>query len=141
MRVLFASRKWSIASWLIRFFTFSKFSHVAIRISDELVVHSTFADGGVHCISLNEFAEKYPGYIEIDIPLPDEKAAINYAMDQIGKPYDWTAIVGMVFQRKWHEEDSWFCNEYWEAIAKIGGRPRFRDEVHRITPQQSWAVL
>lgn len=140
MRVLFASKKFSVSSWLIRIFTFSKFSHVAMRISDDLVIDSTLFTG-VQCIRFVDFIKKYPGCEQLDIPLPNEINAINFAKNQVGKPYDWTAILGMVLQRKWHEEDSWFCNELWEAVAKAGGRPRFRDNVHRITPQQSWAVL
>ena len=140
MRVLFASKKLSIGSWLIRLFTFSKFSHMAMRISDDLVVDSTLLTG-VRCILFKDFIKKYPGCEQLEIQLPNEANAVNFALNQVGKPYDWTALVGMVLQRKWHEEDSWFCNELWEAAAKAGGKPRFRDDVYRITPQQSWAVL
>lgn len=140
MKVLFASKPYSLGSWIIKLFTFSKFSHVAVKISEELIVDSTLLTG-VRCISLDEFREHYPNFTEVNIELPNEIAAINFVLNQVGKPYDWTALLGMVLQRKWHEEDSWFCNELWEAAAKASGKPRFRDDVHRITPQQSWAVL
>lgn len=140
MKVLFASKPYSLGSCLIRLFTFSKFSHVAIKISDLLVIDSTLTTG-VRSISVETFTKQYPNYIEIDITVPNEYAAKDFLLTQIGKPYDWTALIGMVLQRTWHAHDSWFCSELLEAAAKAGGKPRFRDDVYRITPQQSWAVL
>jgi len=140
MKVLFVYNTFSISSWLIRFFTFSKFSHVAIKISDTVIVDSTLASG-VRAITTKEFIKHYPKYVELDVYIPNENLAKDFLLSQIGKPYDLTAIFGMVLQRKWHEEDSWFCSELLEAAIKAGGKPRFRDDVYRITPQQSWAVL
>ena len=140
MKVLYACKPYSLGSWIIRFFTFSKFSHTAIKVSEDLIIDSTLPTG-VRSITANEFAKHYPNYLELDIAVPNEDAARDFLLYQVGKPYDWTALLGMVLQRKWEEEDSWFCSELLEAAAKAGGRSRFRDDVYRITPQQSWAVL
>ena len=140
MKILFTSKPKSPSSWLIKACTFSKFSHVAVKVSDTLVVDTVLATG-VRCITIQEFSKHYPTYLELDVEVPDENAARDYLLTQIGKPYDWTALFGMVLQRKWHEDDSWFCSELLEAAIRAGGKPRFRDEVYRITPQQSWAVI
>lgn len=140
MKVIFTYHPYSVFSAAIRLATFSKFSHAALVLPNNLVVDSTLSDG-VHTSTMEEFCKKYANIVMVDIPVPDEYAAVNFAIDQIGKPYDWTALVGMVVQRNWQEDDSWFCSELVEAILKAGGTHRFRDELSRITPQMSWAVL
>jgi uncharacterized protein YycO len=77
----------------------------------------------------------------ISVKLPNEEAAVDFAYKQVGKKYDYTAILGMLMRRDWKEDDDWFCSELVEAILAAGGRQRFRDAIHRITPHQSWSVI
>lgn len=140
MKVIYCSSN-SVTSWLIRFFTWSRFSHV-VFVEDEVnIIDSTFMHGGVQRRLLADIYRDYSTIQVIDIPLPDEQAALDFAREQLGKPYDKTAILGFIFRRNWADDDSWFCNEYMEAIAKAGGRVRFRAELSRITPEMSWAVI
>mgnify|MGYP000863110273 FL=1 len=138
MKVMY-SRSNTIGSWLIRLCTFSKWSHVAVLIDEFSIIDSTAKYGGVKITSKEVFKSTYEFEV-YDIELPDEEAAISFLFSQIGKKYDWTSIFGMIFQRNWQEDDRWFCSELLEAACVKGGKQRFRDEVYRITPHQSWAV-
>ena len=139
MRVLISCNN-KPGSWLIRIGTMSRWSHAAVYLEDGTVVDTTLATG-VRAIPFLEWLDHYPVWTSINVPLPDESAAELFALSQVGKPYDWTALAGMVMQRNWQEDDSWFCSELVEATLAAGGRKRFRDTASRITPQQTWAVL
>lgn len=139
MKVIFCRRR-SLGSWLIRLFTWSAWSHLAIVEDAETVIDSTFSGGGVRRRRLVEIVAEYSAIEEAEVPLADEQAALEFARAQIGKPYDWTAIFGFVLRRNWAEPDAWFCNELFEAAAVAGGSKRFRDRLSRITPRDSWMV-
>ncbi len=139
MKVLFC-RKPALGSWLIRAFTWSPWSHLVIVEDHEHVIDSTLAHGGVRRRRLIDIVNEYPVIEEIEVPLIDEQAALDFVRAQLGKPYDWTAIFGFLLRRDWAEPDAWFCNELAEAAFIVGGRRRFRDEISRITPRESWMV-
>lgn len=90
--------------------------------------------GGFHSLFAVSDTE---GYVVKDGDLCRFSASM--ALETIA--YDWTAIFGMLLQRNWQEQDSWFCSELVEAALTAGGRQRFRDDVSRITPHQTWAVM
>jgi uncharacterized protein YycO len=49
------------------------------------------------------------------------KAACAWASSQIGKPYDFSAVSGIAFDRDWHDENRWFCSELIAvAFEKVG---------------------
>lgn len=139
MKAIFCSKP-GIASWLIRVACWSRWSHVAIIEDDEHVIHSTFWGGGVHRTTIWQMLGDYTEIEFTDIPVPDEVAAMAFLRDQLGKPYDWTAIVGMVMRRDWAEVDSWFCSELLEACLRAGGLTRFRALLSRITQQHQWML-
>jgi hypothetical protein len=59
----------------------------------------------------------------------------------VGKPYDLTALFGLLMRRDWQEEDRWFCSELVGWAFAQGGSPLFRaDALHRITPQNLWML-
>ena len=116
-----------------------KWSHSAV-LNDGWVYDTTLASG-VRKIEFDRWLDHYPKYTWVMVDVPDEPEAMLFLETQIGKPYDWTALFGLLFQRNWQEEDSWFCSELVEAALVAGGRQRFRDSVSRVTPQQSWSVL
>ena len=138
MKLILASSH-NIGSYIIRLFTFSKWSHVAIMLDEFNVIDST-AKYGVRIQSMDYFKSRHFNLETIEVDLPNFDNALSFAYKQVGKKYDWSAIFGLIFQRNWQEADKWFCAELAEAICIAGGRQRFRDEVSRITPQQTWAV-
>lgn len=78
---------------------------------------------------------------QIRVPLlltADEEAKfINFLHEQVGKPYDWTAVAGFYSQRDWQEDDSWFCSELMAAaLAASGAFPQqMAVKFSRITPR------
>ena len=77
----------------------------------------------------------------IELPCRDPQAVIAAAASQIGKPYDYTAILGLGLRRDWQEEDAWFCSELVAWAFQHAGDPLFRaDCLRRVTPQHLWML-
>lgn len=107
----------------IRYVTHSPWSHVEFVTPDGLHALGAMHDGGVQLRPINH------GTYSLDyrflLPANDEQTAAiwAYAKAQIGKPYDTTAILGILAHRDWREEDSWFCSELVSASCEKGGYP------------------
>lgn len=142
MKLLFC-RKRSLGSWLICAFTWSPWSHCAVVESDEHVIDATFKHGGVRRRPLSDVLGEYSKIevIELNLTPEETQAALDFVRAQIGKPYDIGAIFGFIFRQDWASTEKWFCNELAEAALRAVGRPRFRDEISRITPRESWMVI
>ena len=77
----------------------------------------------------------------VELLCADPEAVIAAIAAQIGKPYDYTAILGLGLHRDWQENDSWFCSELVAWGFNAAGHPLFRGEcVRRITPQHLWML-
>lgn len=139
MKVIFTNKHNSISSYLIRLVTLSKYSHMAVLLEDGNVIDTTLVSG-VRIQSLEKFSEHYVDRTIREVSLPDEKAAVDFLYYQIGKSYDWTALIGIAFRNKWTDDDSWFCSELVEAAIKAGGLDRFVEKLSRIIPQYCWIV-
>lgn len=140
MKVIFTNKHMSIASRLIKLVTLSKFSHMAVLLKDGNVIDTTFLSG-VRIQSLEKFSKHYRDRIVREVVLPNELAAEQFLYSQIGKSYDWTALVGIAVRNgKWTDDDKWFCSELVEAAIKIGGLDRFVEKLSRIIPQYCWAI-
>jgi hypothetical protein len=68
----------------------------------------------------------------------------DFLQSQIGKPYDWRAILSFgLGNRDWREEDSWFCSE-WQLraleVASILTLPPDIIQVSRLTPRDAWVL-
>lgn len=122
-----------IGSNLIRAFTWSEYSHVGF-IHNGTVIDSRWSAGGV---TQYPAAELYAHYPRIQTFVLDRvpNAAIEYAIAQVGKPYDWTALAGLPFHRDWSRDDRWFCSELVAASCLHVGVPVVNKPTHRVTPQ------
>lgn len=131
-------RSRSIPSFLIRAFTWGSYwSHVGILGADGHVIEASGWHGVVKT-PLGEFLAKASEYECVDIYCPDPERALTFSEAQVGKPYDWGAVFGIVFRRNWAEDDSWFCFELLEAALVAGSRVRFREGINRITGNLSY---
>ncbi len=140
MKLLIASGN-SISSILIKMFTFSKWSHTAVMFDHLTVIDVTYRTG-VRRITYEEFKSEYPDVYEIEVFLPREEAALTFALDQLGKKYDYTAILGILFRnRRWESDENWFCSELSETVCVYGGKRRIRTEASGVLPRESFAVL
>lgn len=140
MKILVASGN-AFSSLLIKLFTFSKWTHTAVMFDNLTVIDVTYKTG-VRRITLEEFKQEYRDVFEIDIILPNEKEALQFALDQLGKSYDYTAMLGILFRnRRWESVENWFCSELTETICVYGGKRRIRTEASGILPRETFAVL
>lgn len=121
-----------LGSRLIRWFTWSEFSHVDFVLPGGWLLGSEAA-GGV--LKRPFDAENYLHAARFSVPSCSTNA-IRFAETQIGKPYDFTAMLGFLSRRDWAEEGSWFCSEliYW-SFEQVGFRPFRATQMNRITPQ------
>lgn len=126
-------------SALIRACTWSSWSHVALIDGDE-VIEATAPDG-VRRYPVLWAMEHAKRAAIVDLPCCDPQAVIAAAASQIGKPYDYGAVVGIGLHRDWQEDDSWFCSELIAWAFAQAGDSLFRPEVmRRITPQHLWML-
>lgn len=117
-----------IASWAIRRFTWSQYSHVDLVLPDGSLLGARTAAG----VSI---APAHPCHraARFTVDAPDEVLAI--AKGQIGKPYDWSGIFGMISRSDWQQPDQWFCSELVAWAFQQAGMPLINAQTHRITPR------
>lgn len=69
---------------------------------------------------------------------PDKELALEqWLAAQIGKDYDWLAILALPLHRDWKTEDDWFCSELVAAAFNKVGCPILSPHtiVSKITPR------
>lgn len=107
MRLLFV-RATSPGSLLIRAFEGGEASHVGI-VDGDYVIDATFAHG-VARRPLADFMRRRELVADIVVPTPDDAAGLAWARTQIGKPYDWLALVGFLLWRDLSNPGSGYCS-------------------------------
>jgi hypothetical protein len=60
------------------------------------------------------------GELLVDVPLPDEAAAIAFARSKIGTPYDFGAILGFLVFKDLHQDKHAICSAYVTAVLTVG---------------------
>lgn len=111
------SKSGSIISKLIRWFTWGKWSHVAVRMPEGDMIEAREFLGVVRR------NVKYEDVQQVVLEVTEEQAKVFHDVlrSQVGKPYDWLAILGFLFRRDWQRDDYWICSELvaW-ALIKAG---------------------
>ena len=127
-----------ISSKLLALFMWSRWSHSAIYDDQTgLVYDTTFFGGGCKVTPYDQWARHYSTIEVRDIKLERPyNEAVQWLEEQVGKPYDWTAVLGIGLHRDWQEDDRWFCSEHTESFISLFSTARFRTVfTPRITPQ------
>jgi uncharacterized protein YycO len=139
VKLLFCSNPRNPLSWAIRVGSWSRWSHVAIVDGDSVI--EAVALKGVTRTSLDARLRQDPSWAVSELPCNDAAAVIAAAAGQIGKPYDYTAVLGLGLHRDWQQDDSWFCSELAAWSFQEGGSPLFRAHAaRRVTPQDLWML-
>ncbi|AWL12804.1 hypothetical protein HMF8227_02352 [Saliniradius amylolyticus] len=137
IKVIFGTNNLPL-SCAIRWFTHSHWSHVAVVLDDRgdgQVIESVFGDG-VRKTTYSDFVAKYPRHKMAYFPVQDASRAKILLEMQLGKPYDVTAILSLLFRRQWDKPSRWFCSE---LVAFASCMFRFRS-VRRVTPEDIWKL-
>lgn len=127
-----------LGAMLIRFFTFSRWNHVAIEVGG--VVFEAVTRAGVRAVPAHNFPRLWGKVESVDIAVPDQVAAERFLKAQLGKPYDWKAIFALPFRESWHRAGKWFCSELVAEALLHGGRP-LNLPSHRVTPRDLYIAL
>jgi uncharacterized protein YycO len=65
----------------------------------------------------------------------------EYALSQLGKPYDWLAVVGLPFDRDWQDDNSWFCSELCLTSLVKAGFPKSPNLEYKVSPHDLHKLL
>lgn len=118
-----------VASRLIRWFTWSPYSHVDFVLDNGKLLGAQ-TNGGV----LVRAPDSYSKVLRVAVEAPD--AVLEYAQSQIGKPYDYSGIFGIILRSNWHRSKNWFCSELVAWSFQQAKHPLLRTEnTSRITPR------
>jgi uncharacterized protein YycO len=111
MKIIF-THAYTISGAIIRLVDGGYWSHCGVVSEDEsYVIHAT-AKKGVIRQPLGKMLLDFPNHTIIDIPVDDEGAAQAWLLQQVGKPYDYVALLGFIFERgDWGDDTKWYCSE------------------------------
>lgn len=123
----------SIFSKLIRQITWSPYSHVDICVPEGLLGAKT---DGVKIRSYEDEVASDCEYLGFDgLTKEQEGYVYKFYYDQIGKPYDFGQIIGILSHHDWSDTSKWFCSELAYAGLSFNGFPLFREEeLDRVSP-------
>lgn len=137
IKILFA-KSYTLGGVFIRTALFSDHNHVGVQV-DDVVYDSTFKNG-VAVSSIDEFYSDWRVTDELWISVPDGEGLLKFLQDQLGKKYDWKAVVSLPFRRNWHSPKRWMCSEL-AAEALISGGVALPILSNRITPRDLMFVV
>lgn len=121
-------------SGFIKFWTWSDWSHVEIWTPTGWL--GARSSGGVQIRPWDYTTVVKEDIRTITLDPDTEVKLMNWFNAQIGKSYDYTALIGMPFRRDWHEDDKWFCSELVAAGFEAVGVPLLdAAELDRVTPR------
>lgn len=98
------------------------------------VIDATYKNGVSKKLKKDFFKENTEYLICYVDNLKEEKCW-NWALSQIGKGYDFLALVGWFFRKNWCNENKYFCSEFVTQALYNGDCWLFRKSASRITPQ------
>lgn len=123
-----------LIGWAIRWQTRSVYSHAALFDGGELIEAREFK--GVRAVGYVPGADI--DLLDVDgITRDQERAAIQFAREQIGKPYDYTMVARFISRRQATRKESgkWFCSELvFAALQAAGITLLARTEAWEVSP-------
>lgn len=125
--VVFASNN-QPASLVIKLFTLSHWSHVAI-LDDEGYIYDSTLISGVRRIHFNEWREHYRELDFTIFPVKDRKLVYEFLNSQVGKRYDTLGIFSFILRKNYENKNKWFCSELVAHALGVKYKP------WRLSPQ------
>lgn len=130
----------NFAAMAVKLYTWSWCSHVETIIDTDdnrKVLYGALPTTGVNYRPIESTVGDRVEDYEIKISQVKKHIYIQKILSQRGKPYDFTALAGMVLHRDWAANgDSWFCSELVAWAFSETGCPLLRVEhKNRVTPE------
>ena len=137
VRLYLSTIHWALDSAIIRWPTSCEYSDVGFYDTVSNTYLSSQLSGGVRFRKTSETGMNKESYSKIMyLTAPGIEEAYSKAITQLNKPYDYTAIFGLAFNRDWRSTNAWYCSELvaWSFEPK---NPLFNPSVHvwRIVPE------
>ena len=109
-------------------------SHVEFLIDGKTI--GARSDGGVQVRDINHYTTDYR--FKADCTDEQYDTAVAFLMAQVGKPYDFLDILGIMADRDWHDPNRWICSELWAAVMEAGGIiKKLESAIQHVTPQDT----
>lgn len=137
IKILFAKSN-SIGGLIVRLATMSNRNHVAIQVDQ--FIYEASSRYGVTKITEETFYQEWDVKEVIELEVPNVSKLKQFLEAQLGKPYDWRAIIAMPLQIDWHRKDAWFCSELVAKALHHSGLI-FQVKHNRITPRDLLVAL
>lgn len=138
VKIIFAKSN-TLGGLIIRLGTMSHENHVAIQIGDD--VYDTRFSKGVLKTSRKDFNSHWN---ETDTYIVTPDCSVDMARSfldaQVGRRYDWRAIIAMPLRLNWQHHEDWFCSELVAAALNQMGF-NFPISSNRISPRDLKLVL
>lgn len=123
---------------LVKFFTFSEWSHVAIEVGG-IVYEAKWS--GVRKTTFGQLSKEQGKIFTKVVYGLDVKVLREFLDDQVGKPYDFPALFALPFRSNWGSEDAWFCSEYGAKGLFLAGFNFKNFPAWRVTPKDLFLML
>jgi len=136
-KVIFA-KSYSPGGILLRLFLFSQYNHIAIEFSGQVYDATSH---GVVKQTREQFFGRYKRVLEIEVTIPKGQKAVTWLEKQLGKRYDYLAVIAFPFRRNWQKENRWFCSELVAEALILGGYKVRRVPSSRVTPRDVFHML
>lgn len=120
---------------------FGRWSHCGI-VTERNTVIEALAFKGVVETPAADFFSRYPVVEFRNVACPDPAVGELWARNQVGKGYDYAALLGLALRRgSWADDGRWHCSELVEAALVQAGKRRFIDAPAVISPNLSYMVI
>lgn len=120
-------------STLIRWQTRGEYSHAALLLPDGQIVEA-WQGRGVRVKRLSDW-EGIDKFTVLGMRAEQWDKAIKVALAEVGKGYDYWAIIRFISRGRMPENDSWFCSELvFSALAQAGVKLFDRIEPSAVSP-------
>ena len=131
-------------SHLVRKLTKGRFSHVMLLNPESryyVEASGLASPSGVRMHTLPEFFARAEWDFRV-IEHPNPKAVWEAAISQVGKPYDWSYMIGWFLNdRDWQDPDKWSCHELILWACEMAGHPIIEmEDAHNLTPHHLYLI-
>lgn len=142
IKVLFSHDKGDWISRLMAWFTYAKYTHVALVNDDRVIEASSMRyPRGVREVTYEEFMFYHPGAVVRCIAHGNPDMAWRIAEAQVGKDYDWNWLWGRFLRRPTMQDpDKFSCSELIAYACQEAGYPILTAAPWHVTPNDLYMV-
>lgn len=128
-----------VVSRVVRWFTWSKWSHVEAIISDGTIISADSTKNSV--VNIENKPVKYSRVVYISVTKDQRNKFEAFLRQQLGYKYDFYGIISFIIRRDIEARKRWFCSELIVAALAAAGIIKPLYIPGRWTPDDVWKAL